>query len=214
MVIGGDDSPRVLEGLKKVPKIQIVPLEGNWKEEVVNKQVPVVVEIPKASSAISPTKRNKLFSFTTTKVISSLKRPRAKSRNSSMSIATAVIKDRLAARNLPVSVLKPFEIKPHNVAPPEKIRRCSLFGGSSPTSFVFLCLNGGMHPAMDLTRAKKSAAHGNDSFQSDLALASGPWQVPVGSHNRAYHCCTLRHFDGKRKRRANPICRAAPCSPA
>jgi len=41
----------------------------------------------------------------------------------------AVIKDRLAARNLPVSVLKPFEIKPHNVAPPEKSGGALFFGG-------------------------------------------------------------------------------------
>src|SRR5690349_22505954 len=48
MLIGGDDSPAVVEGLKKVPKIQIVPLEANWKNQVVNKQVPVVVEIPES----------------------------------------------------------------------------------------------------------------------------------------------------------------------
>src|SRR5690349_8403185 len=47
MVIGGENSPAVLDGLKKVPKIQIVPLESDWKEQVVNKQVPVVVEIPR-----------------------------------------------------------------------------------------------------------------------------------------------------------------------
>src|SRR5256885_1462696 len=35
MVIGGGDSPGVLAGLKKVPKIQVVPLEANWKDEVV-----------------------------------------------------------------------------------------------------------------------------------------------------------------------------------
>src|SRR2546430_1671208 len=46
MIIGGEDSPGVLAGLKKVPKIQVVPLEANWKDEVINKQVPVVVEIP------------------------------------------------------------------------------------------------------------------------------------------------------------------------
>jgi len=46
MIIGGEDSPNVLAGLKKVPKIQVVPLEANWKDAVVNKQVPVVVEIP------------------------------------------------------------------------------------------------------------------------------------------------------------------------
>jgi len=155
MVIGGDDSPSVLAGLKKVPRIQIVPLESNWKDEVVNKQVPVVVEIPEGFE------RNLAGEKEQTVLIhdyeGDLKSETAKDKVEKYfnEYRDSIVKDRLAARNLPVSVLKPFEIKPHNVAPPEKSGGALFFGGFIAYIVVFLCLNGGMHPAMDLTAGEK-----------------------------------------------------------
>ena len=155
MIIGGDDSPGVLAGLKKVPKIQIVPLEPNWKEEVVNKQVPVTVEIPEGFE------RNLAGQKEQTVLIhdyeGDLKSEIAKDKVEKYfnEYRDSVVKERLAARNVPVSVLKPFEIKPHNVAPPEKSGGALFFGGFIAYIVVFLCLNGGMHPAMDLTAGEK-----------------------------------------------------------
>jgi sodium transport system permease protein len=155
MVIGGDDSPAVLAGLKKVPKIQVVPLQSDWKEQVVNKQVPVVVEIPEGFQ------RNLAEQKEQTVLIhdyeGDLKSETAKDKIEKYfnDYRDSVVKDRLAARNLPVSVLKPFEIKPHNVAPPEKSGGALFFGGFIAYIVVFLCLNGGMHPAMDLTAGEK-----------------------------------------------------------
>jgi len=155
MVIGGEGSPTVLAGLKNVPKIQIVPLESNWKEEVVNKQVPVVVEIPEGFE------RNLAEQKEQTILIhdyeGDLKSETAKEKIEKYftDYRDSVIKDRLAARNLPVAVLKPFEIKPHNVAPPEKSGGALFFGGFIAYIVVFLCFNGGMHPAMDLTAGEK-----------------------------------------------------------
>jgi sodium transport system permease protein len=155
MVIGGEDSPAVLAGLKKVPKIQVVPLQSDWKEQVVNKQVPVVVEIPEGFQ------RNLAEQKEQTVLIhdyeGDLKSETAKDKIEKYfnDYRDSVVKDRLAARNLPVSVLKPFEIKPHNVAPPEKSGGALFFGGFIAYIVVFLCLNGGMHPAMDLTAGEK-----------------------------------------------------------
>ncbi|HZS72633.1 MAG TPA: ABC transporter permease, partial [Candidatus Acidoferrum sp.] len=53
------------------------------------------------------------------------------------------------------SVLKPFEVKTKNVAPPEKSGGALFFGGFIAYIVVFLCFNGGMHPAMDLTAGEK-----------------------------------------------------------
>jgi sodium transport system permease protein len=155
MVIGGEDSPAVLAGLKNVPKIQVVPLQSDWKEQVVNKQVPVVVEIPEGFQ------RNLAEQKEQTVLIhdyeGDLKSETAKDKIEKYfnDYRDSVVKDRLAARNLPVSVLKPFEIKPHNVAPPEKSGGALFFGGFIAYIVVFLCLNGGMHPAMDLTAGEK-----------------------------------------------------------
>ena len=155
MVIGGEDSPEVLEGLKKVPKIQIVPLEPDWKEQVVNKQVPVVVEIPRDFEQNLAQQKEQTVLIHDYE--GDLKSETAKEKVEKFfsDYRDSVVKDRLAARNLPVTVLRPFEIKPHNVAPPEKSGGALFFGGFIAYIVVFLCFNGGMHPAMDLTAGEK-----------------------------------------------------------
>jgi len=171
MVIGGEDSPAVLAGLKNVPKIQIVPLESNWKEQVVNKEVPVVVEIPEGFE------RNLAEQKEQTILIhdyeGDLKSETAKEKIEKYfnDYRDSVIKDRLAARNLPVAVLKPFEIKPHNVAPPEKSGGALFFGGFIAYIVVFLCFNGGMHPAMDLTAGEKERGTMETILSSPISRA-------------------------------------------
>lgn len=155
MVIGGENSPAVLDGLKKVPKIQIVPLESDWKEQVVNKQVPVVVEIPQDFEQNLAQQKEQTVLIHDYE--GDLKSETAKDKVEKFfsDYRDSVVKDRLAARNLPVTALKPFEIKPHNVAPPEKSGGALFFGGFIAYIVVFLCFNGGMHPAMDLTAGEK-----------------------------------------------------------
>jgi sodium transport system permease protein len=171
MVIGGEDSPTVLAGLKRVPKIQIVPLEPNWQEQVVNKQVPVVVEVPKDFE------RNLAEQKEQTVLIhdyeGDLKSETAKEKIEKYftEYRDSIVKDRLAARNLPVTVLKPFEVKPHNVAPPEKSGGALFFGGFIAYIVVFLCLNGGMHPAMDLTAGEKERGTMETILSSPISRA-------------------------------------------
>jgi len=171
MVIGGEDSPAVLAGLKKVPKIQIVPLESNWKEQVVNKQVPVVVEIPEAFERNLEDQKEQTILIHDYE--GDLKSETAKDKIEKYfnDYRDSVIKDRLAARNLPVAVLKPFEIKPHNVAPPEKSGGALFFGGFIAYIVVFLCFNGGMHPAMDLTAGEKERGTMETILSSPISRA-------------------------------------------
>src|ERR1700693_6490410 len=61
-----------------------------------------------------------------------------------------VVKDRLAAKNLPTSVLTPVDIKQQNVAPPEKVG-ATAFGGVIGYMVILLCFTGGMYPGIDLT---------------------------------------------------------------
>jgi sodium transport system permease protein len=65
-----------------------------------------------------------------------------------------VVKERLAAKNVPDSALKPFDVKQQNVAPPEKVGGAT-FGGLIGYMVILLCLTGGMYPAMDLTAGEK-----------------------------------------------------------
>src|SRR3954467_9936143 len=60
----------------------------------------------------------------------------------------------LAARSLPATLIRPFEVTRENVAPPEKVGG-NLFGGIVPYFIIILCFTGAMYPAIDLTAGEK-----------------------------------------------------------
>jgi sodium transport system permease protein len=61
---------------------------------------------------------------------------------------------RLVDRGLPATLVRPFEVKTENVAPPEKVGG-NIVGGMIPYIFILLCFTGAMYPAMDLTAGEK-----------------------------------------------------------
>jgi sodium transport system permease protein len=154
MILGGEDSPSIVEGLKKLEKIEIVPAAANWKDQVVSKEIRAAVEIPagfQADIAQQKTDTVKIYiyegemksSFAADKIEKHMNEYRQN-----------VVKERLAAKNLPETVLKPFEVKQENVAPPEKVSGAA-FGGLIGYMVILLCMTGAMYPAMDLTAGEK-----------------------------------------------------------
>jgi sodium transport system permease protein len=154
MIRGGDDSPAVVAGLRKLEKIEVVPTTDNWKEAIINKEIRAAVEIPPGFQADVSQQRSDTVTiynykgemkseFATDKVEKYLKDYR-----------DGVVKERLAAKNLSDAVLKPFEVKQENVAPPEKVSGAA-FGGIIGYMVILLCMTGGMYPAMDLTAGEK-----------------------------------------------------------
>jgi sodium transport system permease protein len=155
MIIGGEDSPEITAGLQKLDTVTVVVLASDWQAQVVNKEIPVVVEIPAGfQKSIS---QGQPETVTIHDYEGDVKSEIAKDKVEKYlnDYRDSVVKTRLAASNLPASVLKPFEVKGHNVAPPEKSGGALFFGGFIAYIVVFLCLNGGMHPAMDLTAGEK-----------------------------------------------------------
>jgi sodium transport system permease protein len=154
MILGGEDSPAIVDGLKKLDKIEIVPTASDWKDQVINKEVRAAVEIPTGFQGdISQQKLNtvNIFNyegelkseFATEKIDKYLNDYR-----------DTVVKDRLAAKNIPETLLKPFEVKQQNVAPPEKVSGAA-FGGIIGYMVILLCMTGAMYPAIDLTAGEK-----------------------------------------------------------
>src|SRR6266704_3190277 len=92
MIVGGADSPAVVDGLKQYPKIKIIPATVDWKNQIIEKEIRAAVEIPSG-----------------------------------------------------------FQ---QNLAPPEKVAG-AILGGIIAYLVIFMCLNGGMHPAIDLTAGEK-----------------------------------------------------------
>jgi sodium transport system permease protein len=154
MVLGGSDSPLLLEELHKSARIKIVPTAPNWKEQIANKEIRAAIEIPPgfqndlsqqktATLQIHNYQGDMKSSIATDNIQKSLETFRER-----------IIKENLAAKNLPEEAFKPFVIQRHNVVSPEKVGGAAL-GGVIGYMVILLCLTGSMYPAMDLTAGEK-----------------------------------------------------------
>ena len=154
MLRGGQDSPAIVAGLKKLDKIEIVPETPNWKDQIVNKEVRAAIEIPPGFQAAVA--EGKSDTVTILKYQGEMKSEIATGKIEKFlkDYRDDVVKARLTAKNVPDTVLKPFEVKQENVAPPEKVGGAA-FGGVIGYMVILLCLTGGMYPAMDLTAGEK-----------------------------------------------------------
>ena len=154
MILGGQDSPQVLADLRKIDTLEIAPYQDNWKEQISEKEIRAAVEIPPGfQSALEKgdAKTVKIY-FYQGELKSSLGADRIE--KSLKDYRDAVVKDRLAAKNVSSSVLTPFSIEQQNVAPPEKVSGATV-GGFIGYLVVLLCMTGAMYPAIDLTAGEK-----------------------------------------------------------
>jgi sodium transport system permease protein len=154
MIIGGEDSPGVAEALGKNPKINVVPASANWKDLVVEKKIRAAVEIPpgfQADLSKGQAKAVKINIYG-----GELKSEIAAANIESLlkEYRDGVATERLTANHLPTELLKPFEVKRQNIAPPEK-EAGAILGGIIAYLLILMCLNGAMHPAIDLTAGEK-----------------------------------------------------------
>jgi len=154
MIVGGSDSPAVVAGLQHYPKIQVIPAAADWKNQIIAKEIRAAVDIPDGfekslGKGRAETVRIYIYGGELKSALAAeniegyLKEYRDR-------IAT----ERLEANHLPADLLKPFAVKQENVAPPEKVAGAVL-GGIIAYLVIFMCLNGGMHPAIDLTAGEK-----------------------------------------------------------
>ncbi len=154
MILGGDDSPHVMAELGKLDDVQIVPANPDYAEEISNKQIRAAVEIPKDFEA-------KMAAGESSKVTIYMYEGELKSSFGAdrlqrffRQLRDRTIRERLEARQLPDSLVHPFDIQQKNVAPPEKVGG-AILGGMIPYLVILLCLTGAMYPAMDLTAGEK-----------------------------------------------------------
>jgi sodium transport system permease protein len=154
MVLGGEDSPNVRAELEKLTDVQIVPSKPDYAEEISNKEIRAAVEVPKgfdtALAGGEPT-TVKIYMYE-----DDLKSGFGADRLQKFfrDLRDRTIRNDLKARQLPETLVRPFDIEEQNVAPPEKVGGAVL-GGLVPYFVILLCLTGAMYPAMDLTAGEK-----------------------------------------------------------
>jgi sodium transport system permease protein len=154
MILGGEDSPKVRAELGKLKDIQIVPGKPDYAEEISSKQIRAAVELPKrfdTKLAAGEPMSVKIYMYE-----GELKSGFGADRLQKFfrDLRDRAIRERLLARQLPENLIRPFDIRQQNVAPPEKVSGAVL-GGLVPYFVILLCLTGAMYPAMDLTAGEK-----------------------------------------------------------
>jgi sodium transport system permease protein len=151
---GGEDSPAVIDALNASKKFDVVPVGEDWRAQVSDKKIRAVVQLPHGfEAALREGQAEPVVLYHYEGEIKSgfavdeLDRFFRELRERTVS-------ERLAARSLPATLIKPFDVKRENVAPPEKVGG-NLFGGLVPYVIIILCFTGAMYPGMDLTAGEK-----------------------------------------------------------
>jgi sodium transport system permease protein len=154
MILGGADSPVIRAALEANKNIKLVPPTADWKQRITDKKLRAAVELPPGFDAAlvrGESATVKIYNYDSELrsgfAVSELRRFFTEYRDNTVAA-------RLAERGLPASLIKPFEIRSANVAPPEKVGG-NVIGGIIPYFFIILCFTGAMYPAIDLTAGEK-----------------------------------------------------------
>lgn len=154
MILGGADSPSTVAALKQVKRMRVVPATDDWRAQISDKKIRVAVKIPAAFDAglKAGTAEPVMLYVYEGEMKSTLAVVELEKFFRDLRDQTAV--ERLTERALPATLIKPFETKRENVAPPEKVGG-NMLGGIVPYLIIILCFTGAMYPAMDLTAGEK-----------------------------------------------------------
>ncbi|MDI1320535.1 MAG: ABC transporter permease [bacterium] len=154
MVLGGEDSPGIVAELKQAKKLRVITAAADWKQQISDKRIRAAVQLPagfeaglKAGSAEPVIIYNYEGELKSGFGVTELER-------FFRDLRDRTVAARLAERSLPATLVKPFEFKRENVAPPEKVGG-NMLGGFVPYLIIILCFTGAMYPAMDLTAGEK-----------------------------------------------------------
>jgi sodium transport system permease protein len=154
MVLGGDDSPQLLGKLRHDSDLEIVPSTDDYKKRISEKEIRAAVDIPKGFDAAlnqGGALTVKIYYYEG-EIKSSFGANHVEKFFNDY--RDSVVSNRLAARNLPASIIKPFDVKQENVAPPEKVSGAAL-GGLLGYMVILLSMTGAIYPAIDLTAGEK-----------------------------------------------------------
>ena len=154
MVLGGEDSPKMLAALRASKAVSLVPPGADFTNQIVEKRIRAAVEIPRdfdAAVARGEPTEVRIYNYAG--------EVRSGFASESLdrffrNLRDATVRERLQVRNIPQEVLKPFDIVHQNVAPPAKVSG-NVLGGLIPYLIIILCMTGAMYPATDLTAGEK-----------------------------------------------------------
>lgn len=154
MILGAEHAPTLAARIREAEGFAVVPATADYAERISSKQLRAAIEFPPdfedaLGSGTRPTVKlyyyeGELKSQFAVRSLQALLR----------TYRDEIVAARLASRQLSPDILRPFESREENVAPPEKVGG-STFGGFLPYIIIILMLQGAMYPAIDLTAGEK-----------------------------------------------------------
>jgi sodium transport system permease protein len=154
MVLGGGDSPQIMEQMAAVKDIKIVPARPDYADEISNKQIRAAVEIPSGFDAAIQSGKPVTVKIDNYKGEINSEIAAGNLQKFFHDYRDATIRGRIESRGLPDTLIAPFEVTTQNVASPEKVTGAEI-GGLVPYIVILLCMTGAMYPAIDLTAGEK-----------------------------------------------------------
>jgi len=154
MILGGDDSPQTVAALHKLDKFVFSPADPAYRQLITDKKIGAAVEIPPGFDAALQTGAPATIQIYDYEGEIKSQSAAAGLRNYFQNLQSQTVDGRLRQRDLPQSLIHPFEIQTANVAPPEKVSG-NLLGSLVAYCVLMTCLASSFYPAIDLTAGEK-----------------------------------------------------------
>ena len=154
VIVGGADSPGVVAAIKADKKFKVIEPSMDFKKMISEKQIRLAVEIPDGFEASLKSGEPKTVTFYHYEGEMKSGMGVGEVDRFFRALRDKTVETRLTDRGLSAGLIKPFEIKRQNVAPPEKVGGNTV-GGLVPYIIIILCFTGAMYPAIDLTAGEK-----------------------------------------------------------
>lgn len=154
MIQGGQGSPKLVAALRKFAPIQIVAYKDDAAQEVSNKQIQALLDIPAGFDAAIASGHPEKVSIGYYESDEKSELANTRLQKFFGHYKEQIARAALVARGLPPSILEPFTVDAKNIAPPAKVG-AAVFGGLIPYLIIIFCFTGAMYPAMDATAGEK-----------------------------------------------------------
>jgi sodium transport system permease protein len=154
MVLGGGDSPDVVQKLKDAKNLRVVKPRADYVDLISNKRIRAAIDLPPGFQAdvengAHPEVKIYIFSGDLKSMLSA-----TRIKEQLTEYRDGMVRDRLAAQHLPESLMKPFGVEQQNVVSEDRVAGES-YGGLITYLVILMCMTGAMYPAMDLTAGEK-----------------------------------------------------------
>lgn len=154
MISGGQDSPKTLAALQNAPDIEIVPYQSDAKQEVSDKKIGALVEIPAGFDSVLSNDKTAQVSIGYYQNDDKSELAKGRLQQFFDEYRDKMARAALTARGMPTNLLEPFTVTASNIAPPSKVSAAAI-GGWILYMVIIFSFSGAMYPAMDTTAGEK-----------------------------------------------------------